>query len=368
MDAVVSRRSDLVRVGLLMALALAARSWMLTHTEVASRDSIAFIRYALWLETPPDGTSRPDVVRTAEHPPGYPLAVLAASAPVRAVMGSDDPCTAMVRSCQVVGVLAGVLLVVPMYFAGRRLLDRGAAGLATAAFAVLPAAVEVTCDGLSDGPFLFVAATTLWVAVAAFQSGRPGPFLFVGLGSGAAYLVRPEGLILAAAAGATLLGRWAWGGAGWRRTVAAGLWLAVGAAALVGPYAGFIGKLTNKPTGDALTKMLEGKKAGDTYYSRPKPAGGAAVAADVPLGMWWNEVADGGPPRTGWAAGAFAGEFFKAGFYALPVLVLVGLPAYLRVPAGRPPGPTRSRWPGCTPPFCGSWCRTSATSRSGTCC
>ena len=66
---------------LLVMLALGFRAWQLTHTEVAARDCIAYVRMAWKLE---HGDWR-QVVREGPHHPAYPLAVLAASAVVRRV-------------------------------------------------------------------------------------------------------------------------------------------------------------------------------------------------------------------------------------------------------------------------------------------
>src|SRR5689334_2750262 len=77
----------------LLALGLGLRVWVIARTEVAARDSIGFIRYALRLEREP----WQEVIRTAEHPPGYALVVMLVSWPVRAWTG-DTSCDTMVLS------------------------------------------------------------------------------------------------------------------------------------------------------------------------------------------------------------------------------------------------------------------------------
>jgi len=98
------------RLVVLVLLAVGVRAWVLTHTEVTARDSIGFIRFALHLESPggwpfpghnvtePRPESVFDVIRTAEQPPVYPLAILAVSKPVRYFSGTTPE--AMVLSAQ----------------------------------------------------------------------------------------------------------------------------------------------------------------------------------------------------------------------------------------------------------------------------
>src|SRR5205807_6330388 len=102
----------------LLALTVALRVWLLCQTEVAARDSIGFIRYALQFETQPWAV----VVRTNHQHPGYPLAILAVSVPVRQY--SSQPETVRMQfSAQLVSSLAGVLLIFPMFYLGKRLFN-----------------------------------------------------------------------------------------------------------------------------------------------------------------------------------------------------------------------------------------------------
>ena len=56
---------------ILMLLVAGLRAWQITHTEVAARDSIGFIRYAWLLENSDDWKS---VIKDAQQHPGFPLA------------------------------------------------------------------------------------------------------------------------------------------------------------------------------------------------------------------------------------------------------------------------------------------------------
>src|SRR5437763_16667760 len=65
-------------VALLALFAVGLRGWQLTHTEVAARDSIGFIRHA-WQFRLHDLNEWPDVLRHSEQHPLYPLYILAVS-------------------------------------------------------------------------------------------------------------------------------------------------------------------------------------------------------------------------------------------------------------------------------------------------
>src|SRR3954467_11677294 len=117
-------RRDLALVLLLFVLAGGMRCWILTHTEVAARDSIGFIRYALQFQHQPWS----EVVCGNHQHPLFPLSVLAVSVPVRLCQGSMEPTAdAMRLSAQIASILAALLLVIPMYFLGKRLFSRSVA-------------------------------------------------------------------------------------------------------------------------------------------------------------------------------------------------------------------------------------------------
>src|SRR5262249_30611559 len=142
----------------LLLLAAGLRGWLLSHTEVAARDSIGFIRLAWQLEHKP----WVEVLPNAQQHPGYPLALLAVSVPVRQFLGGPDT-TAMQLSAQLTSALAGTLLVIPMFYLGRELFSRGVAFWACVLFQCLPVGGRILSDGLSEATFLLFAVTTLLV-------------------------------------------------------------------------------------------------------------------------------------------------------------------------------------------------------------
>src|SRR5262245_48703558 len=114
-----TKRRDLLPILVLLLIAGGIRFWLLCHTEVAARDSIGFIRCAWHYQHRP----WPEVMRQAEPHPAYPLAILAASHFVRPFADAPEPIV-MQFSAQLVSALAGLLLVVPMFYLGRELFDR----------------------------------------------------------------------------------------------------------------------------------------------------------------------------------------------------------------------------------------------------
>lgn len=304
-------------LGILLVLTAALHVWLLTHTEVPARDSIGYIRYAWQLEH--DGWR--DVIRGSEHHPGYPLAVLAMSVPVRWFVSGSDPIT-MQLSAQLVSALAGLLLVLPMYFLGRELFDRRVAFWATLSFQCLPAASRVLADALSEATFLLLAVTALWLAVRALRTYALWQFALCGLFGGLAYLTRPEGAVIVASAGLALITvqhRAAWRKP-WRRVTAAALSLGLPALLVAIPFALVVGKASSKPGIIRLFNAL----------FRIKTAEESNARSDRPLmastfAVWIDDMVD--PATSGkhpaWAVRALAQELIKGFYYVgwLPALL-----------------------------------------------
>jgi 4-amino-4-deoxy-L-arabinose transferase-like glycosyltransferase len=319
-------RGDLAGLAVLLLLAVAFRGWIVTHTEVAARDGIGFIRYALHLENPPEAQTRLDVVRHQEQPPGYPLAVLAVSLPVRHYLGTT--CDSLVLSAQLASLAAGALLVVPMFYLGKELFGRWVGFAAAGLFQCLPGPAAITTDALSEATFLLVLTTTLLGAVHALRKPTPLRLALCGLGGGVAYLVRPEGLLVVVAVAVTVL--LAQASPALRRPwprVAGGLaGLAAGAAVLVAPYACLIGGLTNKPTANV---MLHGGKLDPTTTVAGPPLGSVFAA-------WWSD-ADGHQAKLLWGVRSLLRETAQDFQFAGAGLAVIGLICVPRRPgeAGR---------------------------------
>jgi hypothetical protein len=230
----------------LLLVAAGIHAWQIRHTAVTARDGVGFIRYAWQLQSQP----WVPVLRENPHPPGYPLAVLAVSGIVRH-FGTEDETSRMQLSAQLANALAGVLLVVPMFFLGRELFDRRVGFGAALLFQCLPVASRTLADALTEGTFLLLVGTALLFAVRAIQRGGRLRFALCGAFAGLAYLTRPEGVLVVVAVGLVIVGLQcspAWRRS-WREFGARGACLAMPALAVAAPYMLAIGHVTNKTTG-----------------------------------------------------------------------------------------------------------------------
>jgi hypothetical protein len=298
------RLADFITVALLLLIAGGLRLYLVAHTEVAARDSIGYIRYARQLEAGP----WQEVVRKTEQPPLYALAVSAASGPVRQLMSGPES-VLMQRSAQLVSALAGILLVLPMYFLGRELFERRIAFWAVLLFQCLPTTGRFLSDGISESLFLLLVATAVWLGVRSLRTCSALGFAASGICGGLAYLTRIEGGLVVAAVGLVLLGRQAVRGqrVTFRRLIFGSAALGLGALAVAGPYMAVIGGITNK---QSIHSTLQ------NHIVESSPS----YTAGFPLAVWWEGDPD--ADKSWWALWALGTELSRGAFH-------IGLPAAL---------------------------------------
>jgi 4-amino-4-deoxy-L-arabinose transferase-like glycosyltransferase len=325
--------------GLLLVLILLAaglRTWQITHTEVAARDSISFVRYAWQLEHQP--LSR--VLREGEHHPGYPAAVWLVSQAVRH-FDHRPMSEVMELSAQLASALASLLLVLPIFYIGKELFDHRVGFWTCLLFQCLPASSRVLADGLTEALFLLFAVSALVFAIRALRGDRALPFVLCGVCSGLAYLTRPEGALIGAITGIGLLVMQIRRSQRrpWPRFVACGLGLVLASLALAGPFVAVTGKLTTKPSANRLTSpnpegtssrlIVSGPLAGrETISQNPNGWTGGPLFAiwrgfnedldrqsgkDVAVGRFW------------WSVYALGFDLGKGYFYVFWLPVLIGL-------------------------------------------
>jgi hypothetical protein len=231
-----------MRLAVVLVLALVVRTWIISHTEVTARDSIGFMRFAWNLQEKP----WPEVIRSYEQAPGYPISVFAVMQPVRYLAGGLN-CDTLVLSAQLASLLASILTVFPLYFLGKTLFGRNAGAIAAALWQCLPVCVQVTSDGLSEATFLLFVAWTLYLAVLALRKPSILRYFLCGVGTGLAYWTRPEGgeMFVAIAAMLIVTGVFA---RGWYSTSVRLTAVAAGVLPFIALYVGITGHLTNKPT------------------------------------------------------------------------------------------------------------------------
>ncbi|MCI0699791.1 MAG: glycosyltransferase family 39 protein, partial [Planctomycetia bacterium] len=255
----------------------------------------------------------------------YPLAIWSASKLVSLVSNRPLPEHALL-SAQVANAIAALLLVVPTYLIGRMLFSRNVGFAAALLFQVLPVPARITSDGLSEGVYLFATAVAIMLAVRAVR--RPGiaGFLLCGLATGASYLVRPEGLLVAMGPGAVAL--WLGFRRQWPRDVALARLtaLTVGVAFVAVPYMALIGKFSNKPTAPYLLNPTDGPPA--IYRGGP---GAQRASTGGPLfAEWWNDEEDKGKSQLVWGVQAVLKETSKSANYVIWPLALFGIIALRR--------------------------------------
>jgi hypothetical protein len=290
-------RHDLLLIVFLILLVTPLRVWQIRHTEVAARDSIGYIRIAWQLRHQPWS----DVVKSADQHPGYPVALLAMSEPVRYFMDAPE-CLIMQWSAQLTSVVCGLMLIVPMFCLGKELFSRTVGFWTAAFFQLVPAGSRVLADGLSEATLLLFAVTAMLLAAKALRGWSLLLFGLCGLSSGVAYLVRPEGALVVVVTGLVLIGMQAT--VRWRRSWVhlglSGLCLLLGWGIVGAPYmhaiGGFTVKLSSKFMLDPSLKIDRPAPTEIGWQKRPSvppdysPGLGCPDSAPALLAVWLNDT------------------------------------------------------------------------------
>lgn len=206
----------LILLGLLLRLAV------LRLDHVLMPDGVDYVLLARQMS---EGSFRSAV--NAWTPPLYPLLVALASA----LVGDGE------LAGRLVSVVAGSLLVVPVYFLTRRAHGRRVAGWAAALAALHPLLVYYSTQVLTEATYTLCFVCAVLAGWQALSTKRPRTFAVAGLAFGACYLLRAEAvgfllLLLALTLAAGLAGKTAS-----KKTVLANcLALAAGSLALAAPY------------------------------------------------------------------------------------------------------------------------------------
>jgi 4-amino-4-deoxy-L-arabinose transferase-like glycosyltransferase len=335
------RGQDLWRLLILMALVAGIRIWLLCHTEVAARDSIGYIRYALELEKEP----WPEVFRHSLQHPGYPILIQIISHPIRYYMGGLSPLSMQV-SAQIVSALTSLLLVIPTFYLGCELFNRKIAFWATLLFQCLPAATRVMSDGLSEATFFLFLSTALLLGIRGLRTGSTLGFAWCGLFSGLAYLTRPEGILAILAVGLVLVGmhifperRWLW-----RRGLLCGGSMVLAALLVGSPFAITIRGFTTKPTGHVMLDLRAAPKSkGASNAHGPVSLRSAREESSAPhYSLTSSLLAVYAPARlqhrTLWSFKAIGVETVKGYQYVLAAPLLLGLWLSRKMLASSPAG------------------------------
>jgi hypothetical protein len=245
-----------------MVVAAGLLSYLSARTDVLFADGLRYVRQARELDA---GHLDSGLIRAVDHPM-YPTAIALAH---RAV-GGDSP-TAWQAAAQATSVLAGILLVVPLYLVAVELFGGSGAWLGVLLVYLSPVPLRVMADALSESTFLLFWMWGLWAALRFLERGTFGWLpLMIGC-SGLAYLTRPEGLLLPATLAATLLLMPVLRSTrmNWPRWIAAIGFLVVGPALLIGPYLAMKGGIGTKP---AVGRILgTAPRSGALAVERARP-------------------------------------------------------------------------------------------------
>jgi hypothetical protein len=251
-------------VVLLMIAAGSLLIWKTSRTEIVFADGLRYIRQAKVIQS---GELVGGLFNAIDHP-AYPLAISWA----HSLEGGDGPLDWQ-RAGQMASVMAGILLVIPLYLVALELVGPRAAWMACVLSFIAPVLSNVTADVLSEGMFLLSWTWGVWAALWFLKDGRFAWLTPMLAATGLAYFTRPEGLLLPAAMVATLMlmpllrsTRLSWP----RWGAAVGL-LVIVPAVIVGPYMIHKGGVGTKP---AIARLL----------GTAAPSGNEAVERNRPLG------------------------------------------------------------------------------------
>ena len=157
-----SFKQHLVRITLLMIAALGLLTWLASHTEVMFADGLRYIALAQAID---QGSWREGLAHAVDHPV-YSLSVVAA----HRVLGGFQP-EDWQTAAQAASIVAGVLLIIPLYLFALELHGPAAAWLACVLSFLVPLTGHVLADVLSEGTFLFFWTLGCWAAPAVPEAG-----------------------------------------------------------------------------------------------------------------------------------------------------------------------------------------------------
>lgn len=181
---------------LLMALAAGLLGWKSSRLAILYADGLRYVRQAQVID---QGSVVDGLFRSIDHP-AYPLGIAGA----HRVLGGDRP-EDWEAAAQLVTVLSGVLLVLPLYLVASELFGGRTAWIAVCLTYLTPLTPNLFADALSESTFLLFWTAGLWTALRFLREGRSG-WVAPTIGFAAlAYSTRPEGLLLPAALVLTVL-------------------------------------------------------------------------------------------------------------------------------------------------------------------
>lgn len=187
---------------ILSILAFGGHLLAANRANLPSQDGIKFIAIAVEFARQPAW----DVIRSADQHPAYPAFVAAA----HALVGSyfRTPAQAWLAAAQTVSIVAAIGTLIPLYLLTSKLFRPTTAALAVFLWLLLPVPFTLGHETLADATGLCFAAWAIWLTVQSLGSTAAGPRCVwaaaAGTAAACAYWTRPEGLLVAFSASASL--------------------------------------------------------------------------------------------------------------------------------------------------------------------
>lgn len=170
------RKNDRFYLFLVILAALVWRMPLIIVPEVIHNDSVEYIRLAKYMLT---GTGGPDVM-----PPLYPLLMIAVNS--------------VVQDFEFAGILVSVLfstvIVVPVYYLGKKLFDAKAGLIGAVIAAFHPYLYKYSGSVLSEAVFFYLFTCSVLFGLCARSEGKKLYAALFGFFAALAYLTRPEGI------------------------------------------------------------------------------------------------------------------------------------------------------------------------------
>ncbi|MCE5325927.1 MAG: glycosyltransferase family 39 protein [Planctomycetaceae bacterium] len=230
----------------ILAFCAVERIWLIGHSQIVEPDGVVYISAAQeWHRGPIHMMQLYDI-----HP-AYP-AMVAYTQSLLDVAGAREGPDRWILAGQIVSLAASLAALVGVWCFARLAMGEDVAWITVLLFGLGRKWAELGAGVLTDAPAL---ALMLWAVLAALttlrlmQQRRPAAWLAAGaagLAAAAAYLVRPEGLMVFAAAGALWLVAAACRRVTWRAAMTAIAIAVVVMAACAAPYAVTIGTITKR--------------------------------------------------------------------------------------------------------------------------
>ena len=234
-----------------MLCGAAVKSWVWASSPVLTRDGVGFLEYASRLKQEPWGT----VLRSTDQHPVYPFAVLGLANLYEQTLGQPLTCYDWDFCAHLANMCAGLLLIVPMYFVGKRLGGRSLGFGAALFFQVMPAP-RSRHGGHPDRRILpALCRVAIWTAIAGWNRGGCRGWCWRACAAAWLISTRPEAALLPICILVTLLAQRWWFAAKhtWRHTCAAVACVSLATLCVVAPYWLTIGRISSKPTVGLMT-------------------------------------------------------------------------------------------------------------------